>query len=265
MGVEQDDAYAARRAELDRRFSALPPAESPAYWQAIETHDPAGALPLEVLGRCFRERWAAGARADSEHVYTAIGKRVQARVVAWARSLARQAPQGQQATLAEDLAQECYVALWDELADANDSFLLEGFVHSLDRIQRHTAHAIMEREGLWRRHGVQKPTRVPRTETERLDAPGRDEESTPANDRIFDVGAEDAFERVELESDVRALLDSLPPEDRDLLYYCYWCDIQRDEVARQLGVTDRTVRNRLSRIYAVLRRLLDESQEDGNG
>lgn len=265
MGVEQDDAYAARRAELDRRFSALPPADSPAYWQAIETVDPAGTLPLEVLGRCFRERWMAGVRADSERVYATIVKRVQARVAAWARGLAWHAPPGQQEALAEELAQECYLALWEELADPNDSFLLERFPHSLDRIQRHTAHAIMEREGLWRRRGVQKPTRVPRTETKRLDASGRDEESAPANDRIFDVKAEDAFERIELESDVQALLDSLSPEDRDLLYYCFWCDMQRDEVARQLGVTDRTVRSRLSRIYAELRRLLEESQEDGNG
>ena len=265
MGVEQDDEYAARRAELDQRFAALPTAGGPAYWQAIETPAPDAALPLEVLGRCLRERWAAGEQDDSGRVFAAIVHRVQVRVIAWARGLARQAPQGRAEALAEDLQQECYLALWSELASEDETFLLERFVHALDRIQRHTAHAMMEREGLWRRPGVQRPTRIPHSETERLDAPSRYEESIPANQRLLDTSAEDAFERVELESDIQALLDTLPPNERDLLYDYFWREMEQDEVAQKLGVTDRTVRVWLKRLYAELRRLLEEPQEGGNG
>lgn len=265
MGVEQDDEYAARRAGLDQRFAALPAAGDSAYWQAIETPAPEAALPLEVLGRCLRERWAAGARADSERVFAAILSQVQTRVIAWARGLARQAPQGRAEALAEDLEQDCYFALWSELASEDETFLLERFVHALDRIQRHTAHATMEHEGIWQRPGVQRPKRVPRSETERLDAPSRDEESIPANQRLLDSSAEDAFARVELESDIQALLDTLSPNERDLLYDYFWREMQQDEVAQKLGVTDRTVRVWLKRLYAELRRLLEEPQEGGNG
>lgn len=268
MGAEQDDAYAARRAELDQRFAALPMAGGPAYWQAIETPTSATsatALPLEVLGRCLRERLAAGERDESGRIFAAIVRRVQVRVAAWAHRLAQQAPAERAEALAQDLEQECYLALWRELIAEDDTFLLELFPHALDRIQRHTAHAVMEREGLWRRPGVQTPTRVPHAETERLDRPERNEEISPVSAQIFDSAAEDAFERVELENDIRTLLDTLPSEGRNLLYDYFWRELEQDEIARHLGVTDRTVRSRLKRLYDELRRRLTEPQEDANG
>jgi RNA polymerase sigma factor (sigma-70 family) len=260
VGAEQDDEYAARRAGLDSQFRALPLAGSAAYWQAV-----AEALPLEVLVRCFRDRRAAGAADDAERVYVAMLGRVQQQVAAWANGISRHAPKERAQALAYDLEQECFLALWRELCAQGDTFLAERFVHKLTRIEQHTAHQVMEREGLWQRPGVRKPTRVPGAETERLDTPRHDEESVPVGARLFDAKAEDAFARAELESDIQTVLDSLTAEDRALVYDRYWDDQPPDEIARRLGVTDRTVRNRLARIYAELRRLLGEPQEDANG
>ncbi len=265
MGAERDDEYAARRAELDGQFHTLPPAGSAAYWQAITTDVAAEALPLEVLVRCYRERWTAGARGDTDRIYEAIVGRVQERVGRWAHHIARQAPKSRAETLAGDLEEECYIALWQELRTQDNTFLAENFLHKLTRIEQHTAHQVMETEGLWQRSGVQSPTRVPSAEIERLEPPRRDEESVPIGDRLYDASADDAFERVELENDIEALLDMLASEDRALVYDRYWSDLSTLEVADQLGVTDRTVRNRLARIYAELRRLLGESQEDATG
>lgn len=260
MGAEQDDEYAERRAGLDSQFRALPLAGSAAYWQAVR-----GALPLEVLVRCFRDRRAAGALDDAERIYETILGRVQRQVAAWAHSIAGHAPQEHARELAYDLEQECYAALWRELCAGSDTFLAERFVHKLTRIEQHSAHQVMEREGLWKRPGVRTPTRVPGADIERLDTPRHDEESVPVGARLFDAKAEDAFALAELESDIQAVLDTLAAADRALVYDRYWDDLPPDEIARRLGVTDRTVRNRLARIYAELRRLLGEPQEDANG
>lgn len=265
MGAEQDDEYAKRRAELDRQFRALPLAGSAAYWQATEAEDAAAALPLEVLVRCFRERWAAGASADAKRIYAAMLGRVQNRVAIWAQSIARHAPRERANELADDLEQECFFALWRELCADGDTFLAERFVHKLTRIEQHSAHQVMEREGLWRRGGVVKPTRIPSAETERLEVPPHGEESVPAGARLYDSKAEDAFARADLESDIQAALDTLSAEDRALVYDRYWNDQTQDQIATSLGVTDKTVRNRLARIYAELRRLLGTPEEDANG
>ena len=260
MGAEQDDEYATRRAGLDHQFHSLPQAGSAAYWQAVTA-----ALPLEVLVRCFRDRRAAGAPADAERIFDAMLRRVQRQVAAWAHGISLCAPKERAQALANDLEQECFVALWRELCAEGNTFLAERFVHKLTRIEQHTAHQVMEREGLWQRPGVRTPTRVPGADTERLDTPRHDEESVPLGARLFDAKAEDAFERAELETDIQAVLDALTVEDRALVYDRYWDDQSPDEIARRLGVTDRTVRNRLARIYAELRRLLGEPQEDANG
>lgn len=264
MGAEQDDAYAARRAELDERFHALPPAGSPAYWRVIESDVATDALPLEVLVRCFQERSRAGVREDCARIFAVMVGRIQARTGAWARHIARQAPAARVDALADDLEQECYLALWRELSTEDDTFLAERFLHMLTRIEQHTAHHLMEREGIWRRAGVRTPTRIPGAATDRLEA-RRDEEQTPLSERLYDADAEEAFERIELERDVQALVESLPPDARSLLYDCFWTDLDRDEVAARYGVTDRTVRKRLAAIYAELRRLIAESQEDAHG
>ena len=63
MDNNQDDVYAARRAELEAQFQALPPTGSGDYWRRIEEPDAERRLPLEVLAHCCRERNATGSFA----------------------------------------------------------------------------------------------------------------------------------------------------------------------------------------------------------
>lgn len=261
-GVEE--GYGERRAALERRFRALPPAGSASYWRAIEYVSPADALPLEVLGLCLRERLAAGAHDDADRIFTVILQRIQSRVQRWAQCIAGQSRRGKGLQIAQDLEQECYLALWKELVDDGPTFLLENFLHTLGRIEQHVAHDVMQKEGEWIRPSVAHPTRVPRRETESIEAHVQAAEGMSVAYQFSDPAADRAFEQAEI-SDLPDLLGKLQPEERCLIYDVYWRGLTQQEIAGQLSVADRTVRNRLLRALGHLRRLYLGSEEDDRG
>ena len=75
---------------------------------------------------------------------------------------------GMKSQIQEDLEQECYIKLWEELADDGPTFLLENFTFAFGRLRRHVAHDMMEQAGEWQRRGVERPTRIPRSEMDSL-------------------------------------------------------------------------------------------------
>jgi RNA polymerase sigma factor (sigma-70 family) len=167
-------------------------------------------------------------------------------------------------TLAEDLEQLCYVAVWNALVQDGPTFLLEAFMHTLRSVQQHVAHLEMEQLGEWKRPGVTTPTRVPSGEMQRLEAgPGAglgggagartDTGETSAATDVEDPTAADAFEGIERTSDIDAVLSTLDPDDRLLVYDVFYRDLTQQQIAEHLHVTDRTVRNRLTRIVQLLR------------
>lgn len=240
----QDDAYAVRRAQHDKQFHELPLAGAAAYWRRIEGADGAERAPLEVLTRCFRERTAAGVRQDADRIFNAIVLRVQAKTRQWASSIARQARSGMRSQLQEDLEQECYLELWQELEDTSPTYLLESFATAFTRIRQHVAHDVMVRAGEWRRFGVERPSRVPRQQTDSLYAQTADEDETQLLDQIGDPSAQEAFELADL-SDLFELIRNLPQDERTLLYDRFWDGRSQAETAAKLGITDRMVRYRL--------------------
>lgn len=266
VGDEQDARYAARRAGIEQAYAALPPPGTPAYWKALEGAQ-GEAPPLEALVRCYRERDTTGAHEQAERVYVLVQGRSQRPTQIWARKIAQYAPPHARRDLEAELEQACYVDLWRVMADSKQEFILVNFDHMLQRIQDHVAHAVMEQEGYWTRRGVGKPKRVPRKLTDSADHPAaRDAEDSDAlTPPVPDPGAEGAFEQVELAADMDALLEALSPQDRALLHDQFWRDRTQDEIADALGVTDRTVRNRLARLYPKLRRLLFGEEEDPHG
>lgn len=265
---DQDDnqggVYAARRAELDAQFRALPRAGSAEYWHRIENTDGGGVPPLEVLARCFRERHAAGAGAEGERIFESMVRRVQRSIDIWAWRIARHARGDAQRQLKEDLEQECHMTLWEDLTDGGPTFLLENFAHALTRLQQHVAHDMMEKAGEWQRPGTATPTRVPRREIDSLQGePIRDDED-PIADRLSDPAAEQAFERADL-SDLRDLVTKLPPEHRDLILDRFWRGFSQEELAGERDITPRTVYNRLKTILRQVgvRYAGDEGDERG--
>lgn len=250
VGDIQDDTYAIRRAQLEAQFRALPPVGDIAYWRRIEgvtEH----ILPLEVLARCFRERAAAGAIMDTERIFNVIVRHIQSRVGGWAWKVAQHARSGMKKQLQEDLEQQCYMKLWEELASDGRTFLLERFPFALERLWRHVAHDMMEQAGEWRRRGVETPTRIPRAATDSIEAKPKGEDDVPLVEQITDTTVQDAFDQAEL-SDLFDLVMNLPEEQRTIILDRFWDGRSQEETAAKLGISDRMVRYRLKTILLEL-------------
>lgn len=142
--------------------------------------------------------------------------------------------------------------LFEELAGDGPTFLLESFAHKLDRICKHVAHRVMEREGEWTREGVEKSTRVPRDQVESLQAQPKGDGEMPLDAHVVDARAQEALEQVEL-SDLYDLIRKLPDDQKQILIDRFYRDRAQQETAADLGVTDRTIRNRLVTILRDLR------------
>jgi RNA polymerase sigma factor (sigma-70 family) len=258
---EQDDYLAARQADFEQQFQALPSAGTAAYWQRVETLG-AGALPLEVLSRCLRERVRAGAKRDAERIFDVIIPRVRKTIQFWIKIFDSQTPGGINQRVAEDLASECYFALWRELANAPETFLLKGFHKGLNRIVHHVAHAFLEQEGVWQRKGVKKPTRIPVTEQDSIDV-SRDEESTTGSLSLADSLSQ-PFREEEVRIDIEEFLAQLDPKSRQMFHVYFYAGYTQQEIADLLHITDKTVREHLKRIVDELRTYLGgEEESDG--
>lgn len=263
VGEKQDDVYANRRAELDAQFRALPLAGDAAYWRHIESADKDSALPLEVLVRCVRERTAAGAIDDAMRIFEAILRRAQSPVERWTLKVARQARSGMKPELREDLAQECYEKLWKELTDDGPTFLAVHFTSAFGHLCQHVAHDTMEKAGEWRRKGVATPTRIPRAETESIEAKPKGEDDVPLVGQITDMRVHNAFDQAEL-SDLFDLVMKLPLDQRTIILDRFWDGRSQEETATKLGISDRMVRYRLKLILHDLGVRYQGGEEDNH-
>ncbi len=79
--------------------------------------------------------------------------------------------------------------------------------------------------------------------------------------KIPQVAAEASVpeEAVEFADQMQALIDSLEDKEREILELKLQ-QVDNEEIARQLGCAERTVRRRLQRIEAVFTKLLDEAE-----
>lgn len=263
MDNNQDDVYAARRAELEAQFQALPPTGSSDYWRRIEESDAARRLPLEVLARCYRERYAARITDDANRIFQVIVERIGIRVTRWAGSIARQAKSGMKPQLQQEMEQECYMKLWEDLAGDGPTFLLESFSHKLEYICDHVAQSQMIKAGEWKRSGVEKPKRIPRGEMESIEAEPVGEGELPLAAQLVSTSAQDELQRVDY-SDLVADIEKLSREDRTIIYGLFFQDRTQEEIAAELGVTARTIRNRLQRILHELREFYEGNKGGDN-
>ena len=62
---------------------------------------------------------------------------------------------------------------------------------------------------------------------------------------------------VERKVDLHRAIDELLPQQKELLCRVYWEDASRAQIAREEGVKEADINNRLSRIYARLRKILN--------
>jgi len=259
VGDEQEDYYAARRAEFERQFQALPPAVTAEYWQCVEA-SPETALPPEVLCRCLRERLRE-AKAEALRIFDVLFPQAQVLFQYWADKFVSQSRAGRGSPLAQDVESECYLALWKELASGKPTFLLENFQHALKRIAQHASHSVLEREGLWRRPGVEHPTRIQRSDVDSLDAArDNDADATLASTLADPQSQLPPLERETL-IDLETSLSQLDETSRLVVFRYYYGGYSQQELADWLGTTDRTVRNRIDKIIRYLRAHLGGEEE----
>lgn len=261
--ASQGDAFAVRRADLARLCHSLPAYGSASFWALFEEcQEPGYALPLEVVVMVLREE--AIAREDVQaqrRLCEVIIARLQSsneqwvhRVLSEIRFLA-----GERRALAADLYADLCEQLLRSLMDARRHFWEERFQQCLYFVRKHTYESFLRREGCWRKLTPGPGRRVPRMlleSIERAERPGEFEEAG----NVSDERAEQALLAVE-QADIATLLTRLPAQLRTIVWLIFWEDYTTKMVSELLGISDRTVRNRLHAALAQLRQILENEQE----
>jgi RNA polymerase sigma factor (sigma-70 family) len=132
---------------------------------------------------------------------------------------------------AEDLTHDVFVRVFRSLGDYTPG-TFEGWLHRI------TTNLFLDR--------VRRAQRI------RFDALPDDSERIPGRERT----PEQVFEDTHFDDDVQAALDALPPDFRAAVVLCDIEGLSYEEIAATLGVKLGTVRSRIHRGRAQLRRAL---------
>jgi RNA polymerase sigma factor (sigma-70 family) len=153
-------------------------------------------------------------------------------------------------TLVYDLCVDLYEALFRALMDPARLFWEENFWHCLRFERQHIHHAFMMREGFRVGQQVKRAQRVPRPLVNRLQESEGD--GGHAGMEIEDERAQKMLLAVEHDELLQQVL-RLPDRLKAVVLLLYWEGRTEKETARVLGITDRTVRNRLQNALKLLR------------
>lgn len=263
----QEAKFQARRARLAGLYRALPPFGSTDFWRLLEQgEEEAQGLPLEVLVRILREQ--AIGREDIQaqrRIFAVIIARLQYSNERWIHAVlsGERLPSGEWQAFAADLYADLCEQLLRAFLDPNQRFWEEAFHHCLRFTRRHVYKSFLSREGYWRKTTPGPGQRVPHTLLESLERVRWGKEHGDEWD-IPDEQAEQAFLLVE-QRETASLLYHLPEHLRTIVWLIFWEDCSTKRVSELLGISDRTVRNRLRAALAQLRRVLVAEQEVVDG
>ena len=259
-----DDDLVKRRVTLADIYKALPAYGSVEFWSSIEEPDLKLAVPLEVLVKCIRAAIACRDDVGRNRIITVIIRRTQTSNEYWAYQVlgnVRVQP-GERSMLVHDLYADLCERLIRALMDTKRQFWEESFQHCLQFERKHVYQAFMTREGRWHnQHEADAPTRrIPRKHIESLDQPVLHTNGEMWELDIEDEQAQQALLSVE-QHDLALLILHLPEKLKSIIWLIFWEGRTEKDAARILGITDRTVRNRLREALKVLRELLESEGE----
>jgi len=259
-----EDQLAARRLTLAKSYQALPVYGSSEFWSIVEEPDLRIAVSLEVLVKCFRSALANGDDIGRNRILEVIIRRTQTSNEYWAYQIlgnVRVQP-GERSMLVHDLYADLCERLIRALMDTKRQFWEESFQHCLQFERKHVYQAFMTREGRWHnQHEADAPTRrIPRKHIESLDQPVLHTNGEMWELDIEDEQAQQALLSVE-QNDLALLILHLPEKLKSIIWLIFWEGRTEKDAARILGITDRTVRNRLREALKVLRELLESEGE----
>ena len=259
-----DNDLVKRHITLADIYKALPAYGSVEFWSIIEEPDLKLAVPLEVLVRCTRAAIACRDDVGRNRIITVIIRRTQTSNEYWAYQVlgnVRVQP-GERSMLVHDLYADLCERLIRALMDTKRQFWEESFQHCLQFERKHVYQAFMTREGRWHnQHEADAPTRrIPRKHIESLDQPVLHANGEMWELDIEDEQAQQALLSVE-QNDLALLILHLPEKLKSIIWLIFWEGRTEKDAARILGITDRTVRNRLREALKVLRELLESEGE----
>jgi RNA polymerase sigma factor (sigma-70 family) len=255
-----------RRNIVAALYEASPAYGSAAFWHAIEEADGQKALPLEVLVRYVRLAVAYGDTTARNRIIEVIVRRTQIANESWANSVLTyiRVPADERAMLMGDLYADLCESVIRALLDPKRLFWEENFQHCLRYERQHVYSAFMRREGRWNAgvtgdiQGVEVgvegrvPRRIPRGLLYSMDRPMQLADGETLEFVIEDEHAQEALLALE-HDDLARLLLGLPQKLKTVLWLIYWEGRTEKDTAQVLGITDRTVRNRLREALKLLR------------
>lgn len=258
-----EDELIKRRVVLTNAYQALPAYGSGLFWRMIEEPDLKIALPLEVLVKCTRLAIARGDDIGRNRIIEVIFRRTQSSNEYWAYHVLNSMHLGsdERNILVHDLYADLCERVIHALMDIKRLFWEENFQHCLQFERKHAYQAFMTREGRWyHQQGDGTVTRrIPRVLIDSLDQPVMHADGELRELEIEDERAQQALLSVE-QGDLPLLILQLPEKLRSVIWLIFWEGRTEKDAAQILGITDRTIRNRLREALKSLRDLFD-SQE----
>lgn len=258
--IEKDSNYdqdlVRRRAFIAAQFQALPSYGSAEFWSRIEESQLKLALPLEVLVMCIRIAIMREDDTGKNRIFEMVFRRTQGANEYWSRQvLSRMHLTTEERSMyAHDLYADLCERVIRAIHDSKRLFWEENFQHCLCFERKHVYQAFMTREGRWYNQGANESgtRRIPRSLIGSLDQPVQHANDETWEMEIVDVQAQQALLAVE-ERDLPLLILNLPEKLKPVIWLMFWEGRTEKSVAHILGVSDRTVRNRLQKALSLLR------------
>src|SRR5437660_904677 len=258
--IEKDSNYdqdlVRRRAYLATQFQSLLTYDTPEFWSRIEEYQFKLALSLEVLVKCVRVAITREDSAGKKRIFEMIFRRTQGANEYWSRQVLSRVhlTSEERCMCAHDLYADLCERVIRAIHDSNRQFWEENFQHCLCFERKHVFQAFMTREGRWYHQGANESgtRRIPRSLIGSLDQPVQHANDETWEMEIVDMQAQQALLSVE-EHDLSLLILNLPEKLKPVIWLMFWEGRTEKNVAHILGVSDRTVRNRLQKALSLLR------------
>ena len=249
-----------RRVRLANVYQALPEYGTIEFWKMIEEPNIKAALPLEVLVRCFRLAITLKDDLGRNRILEMIMRCTQSSNEYWSRQVLSRVhlTSEERCMFSFDLYADLCERVIRALMDIKRLFWEENFQHCLCFERKRVYQAFMTREGRWYNQYTNESStrRIPRSLIGSLDQPVQHANGESWEMDIVDEQAQQALLSVE-QHDLPLLILNLPQKLKPVIWLLFWEGRTEKNVATILGVSDRTVRNRLQKALSLLRTAID--------
>lgn len=256
ISTNNDQDLFKRRAFIATQFQALPTYGLAEFWSCIEESQLKLALPLEVLVKCVRVAIIRKDSAGKNRIFEMIFRRTQGANEYWSRQVLSKThlTSEERSMCAHDLYADLCERVIRAIQDSRRLFWEENFQHCLCFERKHVYQAFMTREGRWYNQDANESgtRRIPRSLIGSLDQPVQHANGETWETEIVDVHAQQALLSVE-QHDLPLLILNLPEKLKPVIWLMFWEGRTEKNIAHILGVSDRTVRNRLQKALSLLR------------